>query len=109
MEVENESHCGGYDVVINLIQGRRECKTDPVRETWAGNNYFFGPGTCKNIFFHAEQPTIDFKLITKKGDAFCPKAVTIDVGNATFRSKNCHKCWHNKDDNDKLYTAYKIN
>ena len=109
MEVENLSHCGGYDVVIHLIQGKRECKTDRVEETWAGKNHFFGRGTCKNIFFHVEQPSIDFKLITKSENAFCLKAVQIEVGKAIFRSKNCHQCWHNKNNNDKLYTAYKIN
>ena len=101
-------YCGGYKVQIHLIQGARECKTEVIDETHKGQSYYFGLGTCGNTFFHAEKPTINFKILTTRSDEFCPMYVTIGIGERIFKTKLAHY-WHDHKDNNKLYTANRIN
>ena len=98
--------CGGENVQIHLIQGARECKTEVIDETHKGQSYYFGLGTCGNTSFHAEKPTIDFKMITTDKDKFCPMWVTIGIGERIFKTKFAHSYRHNRKNNNRKFTAY---
>ena len=101
--------CGGKNVQIHLIQGDwTECKTEVIDETHVGQSYFFGLGTCGNTSFHAEKPSINFKIITTDTNAFCPMDVRIRIGGGIFETKFDHY-WHSHENNNKLYTANRIN
>ena len=93
--------CGGENVQIHLIQGATECKTEVLDETHRGKSYYFGLGTCGNTFFHAEKPTINFKIITTDKNDFCPRYATIGIGERIFKSQLTHY-WHDYKDNHKL-------
>ena len=108
LSLYGKNWCGGKNVQIHLIQGARECKTEVIDETHKGQSYYFGLGTCGNTSFHAEKPTINFKIITTHKNEFCPMYVTIGIGERIFKTKLAHY-WHNYKDNNKLYTANRIN
>ena len=100
--------CGGKNIQIHLIQGARECKTKVIDGIRNGEGYYFGLGTCGNTFFHAEKPTINFKIITTDTDEFCPRYVRIGIGKRIFETELA-RYWHNPKSNNKLYTANRIN
>jgi hypothetical protein len=100
-------YCGGDNVQIHLIQGARECKTNVVYDPYLGQAYWFELGTCKGTTFHVDNPTMNFKIITTTGGDFCPKFVTIYMnGGAQFWSSELNH-WHDKKNNDDLFTANK--
>ena len=109
LSLHKKNWCGGENVQIHLIQGDwTECKTEVIDETHVGQSYYFGLGTCGNTSFHAERPSINFKIITTDKNDFCPKHVTIGIGERIFQTELAHY-WHDNKNNNKLYTANRIN
>ena len=100
--------CGGKNIQIHLIQGARECKTKVIDGIRKGEGYYFGLGTCGKTSFIAEKPAINFKIITTDTNAFCPMDVRIRIGGGIFETKFDHY-WHSQENNNKLYTANRIN
>ena len=82
LTIHADSYCGGYDVYLELIQGRTTCQTSTKRNfdsgatlSWAGSQL----GSCVDKLFDSNRDEINFKIRSTGGDDFCPNSLTITL------------------------------
>ena len=85
LTIHTDSYCGGYDVYLELIQGRTDCQTSTKRNfdsgaklSWTGSQL----GSCVDILFDNNSDEINFKIRSTGGDDFCPNSLTITLKDA---------------------------
>ena len=85
LTIHTDSYCGGYDVYLELIQGRTTCQTLTKRNfdsgaklSWAGSQL----GSCVDRLFDSNSDEINFKIRSTGGDDFCPNSLTITLKDA---------------------------
>ena len=85
LTIHTDSYCGGYDVYLELIQGRTTCQTSAKRNfdsgaklSWTGSQL----GSCVDTLFDSNSDEINFKIRSTGGDDFCPNSLSITLKDA---------------------------
>ena len=110
LSTHSDWNCGGYNLQIQLIQGRKKCLTDKVKDFNPGKTLKWSLtkgnlGNCKDINIDFNKEML-FKMKTESDNEFCPENLYIELmyGLKLLSDKMVH--WHDFYDNDVSHKIY---
>ena len=100
--------CGGNSAYIELKQDPISCKTKDIGEFEHGTTLVWNAstlGTCLGKEFDVLKYYIEFKTMSKDGNDYCPKTLTITMSNGYVFKKEGMIDWVDNGKNNHFRSA----